>query len=56
MIDETLTRPNGRVLKNRIVKSAMSEALAGVQSNPTQSQIDLFQRWSAGGGRRADHR
>ncbi|GAA6190937.1 NADH:flavin oxidoreductase/NADH oxidase family protein [Phaeobacter sp. NW0010-22] len=49
MIDQTLTLPNGRTLKNRIVKSAMSEALADAQNNPSQGQIDLFRRWSNGG-------
>lgn len=49
MIGQTLTLPNGRILKNRIVKSAMSEALGDEHNNPTQGQIDLFRRWSAGG-------
>lgn len=48
-INEQLTLPNGVTLKNRIVKSAMSEALADANNNPTQAQIDLFARWSAGG-------
>lgn len=49
MIGQTLKLPNGRVLKNRIVKSAMSEALGDEHNNPTQGQVDLFRRWSAGG-------
>jgi 2,4-dienoyl-CoA reductase-like NADH-dependent reductase (Old Yellow Enzyme family) len=49
MIGTPLTLPNGRVLKNRIVKSAMSEALGDADNNPTQGQFDLFRRWSAGG-------
>ncbi|MEM9634262.1 MAG: NADH:flavin oxidoreductase/NADH oxidase family protein [Pseudomonadota bacterium] len=48
-ISETLTLPNGIELKNRIVKSAMSEALADENNNPTQAHIDLFQLWSEGG-------
>ena len=48
-INEKLTLPNGIELKNRIVKSAMSEALADENNNPTQAQIDLFQQWSEGG-------
>ena len=48
-IGEHLTLPNGVTLKNRIVKSAMSEALADEYNNPTQAQIDLFAQWSAGG-------
>ena len=49
MIGQTLKLPNGRILKNRIVKSAMSEALADAHNNPTNGLIELFRRWSAGG-------
>lgn len=49
MIAQRLTLPNGVVLKNRIVKSAMSEALADAHNNPTSDQIGLFERWSMGG-------
>ena len=48
-IGQHLTLPNGVTLKNRIVKSAMSEALADEYNNPTQAQIDLFAQWSKGG-------
>lgn len=48
-INTQLVLPNGVSLKNRIVKSAMSEALADAHNNPTQAQIDLFAQWSAGG-------
>lgn len=48
-IGQHLTLPNGVILKNRIVKSAMSEALADECNNPTQAQIDLFAQWSQGG-------
>lgn len=44
-----LTLPNGVTLRNRIVKSAMSEALADEHNNPTRALTDLFARWSAGG-------
>ena len=49
MFGTELTLPNGVTLKNRIVKSAMSEALADAQNNPTQALINLFGQWSAGG-------
>lgn len=49
MIDQPLELPNGAVLKNRIVKSAMSEALADARNNPTDALMSLFERWSAGG-------
>lgn len=48
-INAQLILPNGVTLKNRIIKSAMSEALADENNNPTQAQIDLFAQWSAGG-------
>ena len=49
MIDRSLTLPNGVTLKNRIVKSAMSEALGDEHNNPTPALIALFAQWSAGG-------
>ena len=49
MISHGLALPNGVTLKNRIVKSAMSEALGDAFNNPTQGLIALFERWSAGG-------
>lgn len=48
-IARNVVLPNGVTLKNRIVKSAMSEALGDENNDPTQAQIDLFARWSAGG-------
>ena len=48
-INAELILPNGVTLKNRIIKSAMSEALADEKNDPTQAQIDLFALWSAGG-------
>ena len=49
MIDNPLTLPCGLILKNRIVKSAMSEALADEANNPTDRLVELYQRWSDGG-------
>ncbi len=49
MIAHSLTLPNGIVLKNRIVKSAMSEALGDASNNPTPELIELFRRWGASG-------
>lgn len=49
MISHTLTLPNGRVIRNRLVKSAMSEALGDEFNNATDGLIKLFQRWSKGG-------
>lgn len=39
----------GIVLKNRLVKAAMSDSLGDGAGNPTEDQIELYRRWSAGG-------
>lgn len=44
-----LTLPNGVVLKNRIIKSAMSDALGDGRGNPTPAQVRLYERWAEGG-------
>ncbi|WP_170361974.1 tRNA-dihydrouridine synthase [Ruegeria arenilitoris] len=44
-----LTLPNGRVLKHRIIKSAMSDSLADGRGNPTAAQMRLYERWATGG-------
>ena len=49
MIERPLALPCGLTLKNRIVKSAMSEALADEANNPTDRLVELYQRWSEGG-------
>jgi len=41
--------PCGVVLKNRIVKSAMSESLGDGTGHPTDAQIRLYRRWAQGG-------
>ncbi|MBO9448100.1 NADH:flavin oxidoreductase/NADH oxidase family protein [Ruegeria sp. R14_0] len=48
-INKKLTLPNGTTIRNRIVKSAMSEALGDERNNPSQAQIDLFAQWGEGG-------
>ena len=49
MIEEPLQLPCGIIVKNRIVKSAMSEALGEEYNNPTDGQIKLFVRRSQRG-------
>ena len=49
MISQPLKLPNGSILRNRIVKAAMSEALGDVQNDTTEGHIKLFERWSKGG-------
>lgn len=44
-----LTLPSGLRLKNRIVKSAMSDMLGDGRGNPTPGQARLYERWAEGG-------
>lgn len=36
-------------LKNRLVKSAMSDSLGDGEGNPTEAQVRLYERWAEGG-------
>ena len=49
LFSRSLELPCGAVLKNRLVKSAMSDSLADGEGNPTQTQIRLYERWAEGG-------
>ena len=49
MINKSLKLSNGMTIPNRIVKSAMSEALADRFNNPTEGLISLYERWGKGG-------
>lgn len=44
-----LVLPCGVTLKNRIAKSAMSDALGDGRGNPTPAQARLYERWAMGG-------
>jgi len=44
-----LELPCGVVLGNRLVKAAMSDSLGDGAGGPTEEQIALYRRWSAGG-------
>lgn len=46
---QILELPCGAILKNRLVKSAMSDSLADGEGNPTDAQIRLYERWAEGG-------
>ncbi|MGI9305974.1 MAG: NADH:flavin oxidoreductase/NADH oxidase family protein [Gammaproteobacteria bacterium] len=48
-INAELKLPCGAALKNRIVKSAMSEALCGDANNPGDAYINLYARWGKSG-------
>ncbi len=49
VLRQPLELPCGAVLKNRIVKSAMSDSLGDGRGNPTDVQMRLYQRWANGG-------
>ncbi len=48
-LSQPLTLPSGHTLKNRIVKSAMSERLADKAGTPNLGHLRLYERWSRGG-------
>jgi 2,4-dienoyl-CoA reductase-like NADH-dependent reductase (Old Yellow Enzyme family) len=48
-LSRSLELPCGVVLKNRLMKSAMSDSLADGEGNPTDAQIRLYERWAEGG-------
>lgn len=48
-INTPFTLSNGQVIKNRLLKSAMSEALGTVDNHPTDQLATLYRRWSQGG-------
>ncbi len=48
-LSRSLPLPCGVHLKNRLVKSAMSDSLGNGAGNPTQAQIRLYERWAEGG-------
>ncbi|MEM7528137.1 MAG: oxidoreductase [Pseudomonadota bacterium] len=46
---DPLTLPCGAVLKNRLVKAAMSDSLGDGTGHPTPEQVRLYERWALGG-------
>ncbi len=49
ILQTELELPCGVILKNRMVKSPMSDSLADGEGNPTEPQIRLYERWAEGG-------
>lgn len=49
LLQQALTLPNGSCLKNRLAKSAMSEALGTTDNHATEALVRLYGRWAAGG-------
>lgn len=47
--DQALTLPCGAVLRNRLMKSAMSESLATIDNHVTPALATLYRRWAEGG-------
>lgn len=46
---QPLVLPCGVRLKNRLIKSAMSDSLGDGAGNPTKAQMRLYERWADGG-------
>ena len=44
-----LQLPNGSLLRNRLAKASMSEALGTYDNRPTLGLVTLYQRWAASG-------
>lgn len=49
ILGHPLELPCGVRLKNRLMKSAMSDALGDGEGNPTAEQMRLYERWAEGG-------
>ncbi|MCE2522881.1 MAG: oxidoreductase [Rhodobacteraceae bacterium] len=49
VLRSSLELPCGTILKNRLVKSAMSDSLGNGEGDPTEAQIRLYERWAHGG-------
>ncbi|MGI9416935.1 MAG: oxidoreductase [Geminicoccaceae bacterium] len=49
VLGKPLDLPCGVRLKNRLVKSAMSDSLGDGVGNPTEAQMRLYERWAEGG-------
>lgn len=48
-LGQSFELPCGAVLKNRMIKSAMSDSLGDGRGSPTHEQIRLYERWAHGG-------
>lgn len=49
ILAQTFTLPNGTVVKNRVIKSALSEALGTTDNRVTPRLVRLYKRWAEGG-------
>jgi len=48
-LNQPLHLQNGRVLRNRLAKAAMSEAFGTYDNHPTEKHIELYRRWASSG-------
>ncbi len=49
VLGQPLELPCGAILKNRIVKSAMSDSLGNGAGDPSSAQCRLYEKWAEGG-------
>ncbi|MDP9139930.1 MAG: NADH:flavin oxidoreductase/NADH oxidase family protein [Pseudomonadota bacterium] len=49
LLAQPLRLPNGSLLRNRLVKSAMSEGMGTYDNRPTSALVELYRRWGASG-------
>ncbi|MDJ0766638.1 MAG: NADH:flavin oxidoreductase/NADH oxidase family protein [Myxococcota bacterium] len=49
LISNPFTLPSGHIIKNRLLKSAMSEALGTMDNHVTSDLVRLYDRWASGG-------
>tara|TARA_B100000497_G_scaffold127787_1_gene170928 strand:- start:3299 stop:4504 length:1206 start_codon:yes stop_codon:yes gene_type:complete len=49
ILSQSFTLPNGSVISNRIVKSALSEGIAEANGRPSDALFNLYERWGKGG-------
>lgn len=49
LLERPLELPCGVQLKNRLIKSAMSDSLGDGEGNTTEAQMRLYERWALGG-------
>ncbi|KAB0568961.1 NADH oxidase [Pseudomonas palleroniana] len=49
LLNQSLSLPNGTVLKNRLAKASMSETLGTYDNRPTPALVELYKRWASSG-------
>jgi 2,4-dienoyl-CoA reductase-like NADH-dependent reductase (Old Yellow Enzyme family) len=49
VLSKPFVLPNGQVVKNRLLKSAMSETLGTGEGQPTEALLRLYRQWADGG-------